>query len=329
MAKVVLGIGTSQSSILGIPPEHWADRGKKDMGSQRIFRADGTKVSYAELAAEVGDKYADRIVEPRVSAFFTGSRKAVKRLADDIARAQPDLLVVIADDQAELFDRVSMPAVSIYRGAHLTTARKDLPEGAPDWMQAWYGIHKIDRSRNYPAAPELADELIEKLIAREFDVAAVGEPVNPDKGIGHAWAFVPNMLCNGRTIPILPVVLNTWYAPNVPTLARCYKLGQALRAALDESPRDLRVGIIASGGMSHHLINEDLDRQVLKAMQTGDEATLVNLPLEALYGGTCQVRDWIVLAGALGGLKSQWAEYWPGYRTPAGTGVGLGFASWS
>jgi hypothetical protein len=34
------------------------------------------------------------------------------------------------------------------------------------------------------------------------------------------------------------------------------------------------------------------------------------------------------MAGALDGLKSEWLEYHPLYRTPAGTGVGAAFGAW-
>jgi len=34
-------------------------------------------------------------------------------------------------------------------------------------------------------------------------------------------------------------------------------------------------------------------------------------------------------AGALERLPLTWSDYQPGYRTPAGTGTGLGFALWS
>ena len=80
--------------------------------------------------------------------------------------------------------------------------------------------------------------------------------------------------------------------------------------------------------MSHHIVNEKLDRQVMTAIRAGDSETLINLPRTALRGGAGQILDWITMVGAVGGLKNQWAEYWPGYRTPAGTGCGLGFASW-
>jgi hypothetical protein len=192
----------------------------------------------------------------------------------------------------------------------------------------------IEVERHYPAAPEFANELIERLIEQEFDIAAVSEPSHPEgsighKGIGHSWAFVANRLAGGRVIPILPVILNTWYPPSVPAPARCYRLGQALRVAIEQSSRDMRVAVIASGGLSHQVLNEKLDRQFMAALQAGDAMTLTSLPRQVLRGGAGQILDWIVLAGAVETLKNQWADYWPGYRTPGGTGTGLAFASWS
>ena len=37
---------------------------------------------------------------------------------------------------------------------------------------------------------------------------------------------------------------------------RCYKLGQALRRAIESYPEDLRVAIVATGGLSHQVHGE-------------------------------------------------------------------------
>jgi 3-O-methylgallate 3,4-dioxygenase len=90
----------------------------------------------------------------------------------------------------------------------------------------------------------------------------------------------------------------------------------------------MRVAVVASGGLSHPIINEKLDRQVMTAIRAGNSETLINLPRTALRGGAGQILDWITMVGAVGGLNNQWAEYWPVYRTPGGTGIDLAFASW-
>ena len=50
-----------------------------------------------------------------------------------------------------------------------------------------------------------------------------------------------------------------------------------------------------------------------------------------LQAGTSEIRNWLVVAGAVAGtgMKITWADYIPGYRTPALTGTGLGFVRWA
>ena len=328
MAKVVLGIGAPQSPVLSIPPEHWGEFAERDK-PKILYRPNGTQVTYAQLEEEAGDRFKGIVSTQSFIKISAAAQKAVQRIKDEVAKARPDLLVVIADDQLELFEENNMPLLSIYRGAELFRKPEALPASTPQWLQGLREATTIDPARHYPGAPDFANELIERLVAREFDVAAASEPTSPGKGIGHASSFVANRFVGEKRIPIVPLMVNVRWHPHVPSTARCYRLGQALRAAIEDSPRDLRVAILAVGGMSHLLSNETLDRQVLAAMQAGDVATLINLPKESLLGGSGQIKHWIVLAGALGEMKNQWVEYWPGYRTLGGTGTGLGFAAWS
>jgi hypothetical protein len=79
------------------------------------------------------------------------------------------------------------------------------------------------------------------------------------EGEGHAIGFVHKRIMKD-VVPIVPVCINTYYPPNQPTPRRCYKLGQAIRAAVESYPGDKRVGIIGSGGLSHFVVDEALDR---------------------------------------------------------------------
>jgi 3-O-methylgallate 3,4-dioxygenase len=129
-------------------------------------------------------------------------------------------------------------------------------------------------------------------------------------------------------IPIVPIMLNTYYPPNQPSPTRCFDLGTAIRELIDDFPDDLRVGIMASGGLSHFLVNEELDREVIEALQRKDHAALKALPAKKLLSGSSEIRNWIAAAAALKDLKLDWILYVPGYRSRALTGVGLCFAHW-
>ncbi len=116
--------------------------------------------------------------------------------------------------------------------------------------------------------------------------------------------------------------------PHQPTPKRCYALGQALRQAVESWPSDKRVAVIASGGLSHFVIDEELDHQVITAMQNSDAATLTSIPKERLNSENSEIRNWIATAGAAEHLKMQLIDYVPCYRSPAGTGCAMSFARW-
>ena len=85
---------------------------------------------------------------------------------------------------------------------------------------------------------------------------------------------------------------------------------------------------MASGGLSHFVVNEDLDRQVLDACKQKDQKTLTSLPVNKLNSGSSEVRNWITVAGAAEYLQVLWHDYIPCYRSLVGTGVGVAFAVW-
>ena len=100
------------------------------------------------------------------------------------------------------------------------------------------------------------------------------------------------------------------------------------RTPSSEYPEDQRIGVIASGGLSHFVVDEQLDRDVVRALQERDYATLATLPVDRLNSGSGEIRNWICAAGALRSLRIERIDYIPGYRTRAGTGTGLCFAEW-
>jgi 3-O-methylgallate 3,4-dioxygenase len=125
----------------------------------------------------------------------------------------------------------------------------------------------------------------------------------------------------------VPVFLNAYYPPNQPLPPRCVALGEALRRAIEAFPGNARVGVLASGGLSHFVVDEAFDHSLIEALRRKDMTFFRNAPLTKLMSGSSEMRNWICLAGTLGGLEMQWVNYVPGYRTPALSGTGLCFAS--
>jgi 3-O-methylgallate 3,4-dioxygenase len=88
------------------------------------------------------------------------------------------------------------------------------------------------------------------------------------------------------------------------------------------------VAIMASGGLSHFFVDEELDRQVLDALAKNDGEALIALPAAKLESGNSEIRNWIATAGAVEHLPMHLVDYVPSYRSEAGSGVGMAFAVW-
>ncbi len=123
-------------------------------------------------------------------------------------------------------------------------------------------------------------------------------------------------------------MLNTHYPPNQPTARRCYELGSVIKRATEAWKSDARVGVIASGGLTHFVIDEQFDQELLQAMKDKDAGKISSIPQRLLNSGTSEVRSWITAAAALTDLDMELIDYQPSYRTPAATGVGMAFAQW-
>jgi hypothetical protein len=200
----------------------------------------------------------------------------------------------------------------------------------PSWYQDVRKGYAMDEVHRFPGHRAFALELISGLLDRNVDVATSAEVIDPKTaGFGHAFGFVVKRLFKGKSIPIVPVLLNTYYPPNVMSPARCVDVGRKIREVIEAMEMDCRVAIIASGGLSHFITDEDLDRKVLKGFTTGDVDLLRSIPRQALNSGSSEILNWILTAGAVSGLAVRLAEYEPVYRTPAGTGIGLGFVAMS
>lgn len=336
MAKVVLALGTSHSPILALDAPDWETRARNDRKNQHLFDVDGTELSYDQLQDRVGDKYASSAIPARWQQQDEAAERCLDRIAGDLAAAAVDVVVVVGDDEHELFTDANMPAMSVYYGDP-AISRRFVQPGDPrandpeyGWMKMVARMYGMDENRRFATRPDLARAFIERLIESGFDVAIQNSVPEPEKaGFGHAFGFVVMRLMGERQIPIVPIILNTYYPPNQPTPARCFDMGRALHAAIEEFKGDLRVAVIASGGLSHFVTNEPLDTAVLDALRSGDASTLRSIPTKLLYDGSSEIRNWIALGGMLDGLQHKWSEYIPVYRTEAGTGIGLAFGRWS
>ena len=323
MGKIILGLATSHSPMLCVPPQEWvASYGAKD-------QHDPSLPHYADLYRQNASRLAPQITPERCQERFTMVQDAMDQLAKTLQRVSPDAVIVIGDDHHEMFPEDHMPAVNIYWGEKYLNAPVDVERIAPFRRSGMWAYHPPE-PQWYPCQAELGHHVIESLIAQQFDVSH-SRSVSSDRSIGHAFNFiVRRFMAPTQPIPLVPVFLNTYFPPNQPTTKRCYALGQALRRAIESWETSKSVAIVASGGLSHFAIDEEMDQSMLAAMKQKDEARLCRWPESKFQSGTSETKTWIVLAGALEKtpLEMRLINYVCCYRSLAGTGVGAGFAEW-
>ena len=316
MARIVMGLGTSHGSQVSLTPDWWPKHGELDR----------KRTPYEELIKNARTDLAEQLTPEVWQRKYDATQKAVAELSDALQKADPDVLIVVGDDQAELFSEQAMPAIALFWGEQVVDHPRDMTNVPASRAAAMWAKH-ADHEESYPVPAALGRFIVEHLVASGFDITQMS--AQPEwRGIGHAFTFVRLRLMGDRIIPILPVMLNTYFPPNQPTAARCYALGQAIRDAVVKWPEDLRVGVVASGGLSHFVVDEELDHGVLAAIEAKDSTALGGLPEDKLQSGSSEIKNWIVAAGALSDLDFSLIDYVPGYRSDAGTGCGMAFGRW-
>ena len=321
MAQVILGIGTSHSPMLSIDHTAFPGLAARDRANPAVRDFDG-------LVREKAS-WIERELTPEVTrARHDACQAALGWLSQALAAARLDALIVIGDDQNEWFSAASQPALAIYWGDGVENLPPPVEKMNAAIRSAYWGFYGDGTNRTFPVDAALARHLVDRLThEHEFDVAHVREQPRHSP-FGHAWNFVHQRLMGERVVPIVPVMLNTYYPPNQPTPRRCYQLGRAIRECVDAWPGAGRVGILASGGLSHFVVDEPLDHDVLAMLAKHDAAGLTTLPTDRLESGNSEIRNWIAAAGALEDRDMTLVDYVPCYRSEAGTGIGAAFALW-
>ncbi|MGH6988398.1 MAG: hypothetical protein ACREFD_18930 [Stellaceae bacterium] len=331
MAQFGAAFGSSHSVMLVCQEADWI--GKFPPYDKRIMHHDfnGDLISYDDLVTAMADHAAPLITPEAISRRWHKTQAAMDHMRDELRGAALDALIIVGDDQHELFPPQHNPAIAIYHGDTIrnSAARTDLaPE---DWYRRAQQTRKEDGAAiEYPVHAGLALHLIQGLSTHDFDVSAINA-LTEGQSEGHAYAFIHRRYLKGYRLPIVPIFVNTYYDPNQPTPERCIALGRAIGALIKSYPEDIRVGFLGSGGLSHFVVDEKLDLSVIEALKRGDLDWLAKLTPKRLQAGTSEIRNWLIVAGAVAetGMKITWSDYIPGYRTPALTGTGLGFVRWS
>lgn len=327
MARIVAAFGTSHSPQLSIPAQGWKDRAVEDRRNRTLYTVpEGRHVDYDELETladpAIAKELSDEIFERRDAQNQAG----IQKVADAVAAANLDLLLVVGDDQKEAYQDDNMPGLAIFWGEKVPYYPRDFAKLPPSFAQTlWaYPRETVMYENNQPMALHIIDSLCEQGV----DVAH-SKYYKEGQSITHAVQFVTARILGDKQVPVLPVIQNTYFPPNQPRPRRSFEFGVAIRNAVESFKGDLRVGIIASGGLSHFVVDEELDRNVMKALEEKNTTYLTSIPVERIQSGTSEIRNWITVAGAASGLDCTPIDYVPCYRSTAGTGCGMGFAAWS
>lgn len=339
MAKIVYGFGSSHGPLLSTPPERWDLRAADDRRNPRHPFRGGvyTFDELVELRRGEKDFRKEMSIDVRRSRHDR-NQKALDALAQKLAEVDPDIVVVIGDDQHEWFLDDIQPSFTVYCGDQVINRALDQEKmkskspGIAVAMSAYYP----GEDHVYPVPRDLALAIIEQAMEDEFDVAISATQRTTEKGpigIGHAVGFIYRRILGDRPVPVVPILLNTYFPPNQPTPKRCYEFGRSIGRAITNwngANAGKRVAICASGGISHFVIDEEFDTRILTAIKNRDTETIFAEPNNLFQAGTSETKNWITVAGILSetALEMNLVDYVPSCRSEAGTGCGMAFATW-
>ena len=329
MAKIVFGMAVPHSGMLGQAPENWLDNAERDFKNPELWFRNRTW-TYPELEAHRGKVFEKFLTIEERTARANRCRAALDRMAAAYRRANVDVAIILGKDQKEIFPNHS-PSIAIYSG-------EDVHNGPPQ-----RAVYAPDSHVVHKCHPKLATYLLETFQANGFDLTDLLEwpenvwmerqmkqkadyPVVP-----HAYSFVYHQIMGDNPPPHVPVLMNLFYPPTQPSMARCIEFGRVLRDAILAWPEDVRVAVIASGGLSHFVNDEEFDQDILKKLASYDYEGLSAIPDGWFQSGTSEIKIYSTVMVALQhtGAQMTLVDYVPCWRTPAGTGEGMGFMYWN
>ena len=208
-----------------------------------------------------------------------------------IAQRKPDAAIVVYNDHVTsfFFDHYSAFALGV--------------------GNQWHAADEGGGARDLPTLPghaPLARHIGQSLMSAEFDLAFFQE-----RPLDHGCFSPLSMIRGGQgpwPVPVVPLAVGVLQFP-IPTARRCFKLGQALRRAIESFPEPLDVVVIGTGGLSHQVHGERAgfnnsawDQEFLQAIVC-DPERLASMRHEefAQMGGweSVEVIMWLIMRGAL------------------------------
>lgn len=237
---------------------------------------------------------AGKTGEPYWQKVFSGYEASKAWMQEQ----KPDVVFLVYNDHATAFSLELIPTFAIGTG-----------ETFPVADEGW-GPRPVPTVQGHP---DLASHIAQSVIQDDFDLTIVNK-MDVDHGL-----TVPLSLMCGAIPPdgqwpfkVIPFAVNVVQYP-VPSGMRCFKLGQAIRKAVESYDEPLNVQIWGTGGMSHQLqgpraglINKDWDNAFLDRL-IEDPAGLAAMPhidyvREAGSEGI-ELVMWLIARGAMSDIN--------------------------
>jgi aromatic ring-opening dioxygenase LigB subunit len=302
MAQIVAGMASSHAYTF-LDPTVWDKRRKK------------TRQNYADkygVEPPEQPQVQHETLDANLKRFQT-IRQTLDLFKERLHALQPDLLIVIGDDQDENFGEDNFPQFAIYVGDDFDAMDRFNPE----------------RRFHFRSDPKLGWSILEQAVEAGFDVAST-KKFAANTLLAHAHREPLVFLGCEDAVPVLPIFVNAIHVP-APSPGRCFALGQALRQILEALPGNQRVMLYASGGLSHFTagypwahysgpysvgsISETFDQRLVQMMRDGQAEQLAQLTsADLLANGDVEFRQWMVLLGVLGTRRPERLVYEPFYR---------------
>lgn len=236
-------------------------------------------------------------------------REAWQESRERLERAQPDVLIVISSEHLRTFFFNNYPTFCLGVG--------DASEGWGDGSIPAYRV---------PLYPEFTEFLLAEAIESGFDLS-----FSDDMRLDHGFMTPIHFLNPDMTRRVVPLFQNCNTTP-IPTVKRCYALGNLLRQAIERWPSNDRFAVIGTGGLSHWLgvpemgrINPEFDRAWIDLAASGRTEQLLSISSqdirrEAGNGGQ-ELLNWVTMLGAANGATGEVLVYEPVEEWI--TGIGL------
>ena len=225
--------------------------------------------------------------EPYWQNVFKGYEPSRQWIKDN----KPDVVFLVYNDHATAFSLDFIPTFAIGTAAEFQPA----DEG--------WGPRPVPKVIGHP---DLAAHIAHSVIQQDFDLTIVNK-MDVDHGL-----TVPLSLLCGQVqewpFQVIPFAVNVVQYP-VPSGMRCFRLGQAIRKAIESYDENLNVQVWGTGGMSHQLqgpraglINKEWDNRFLDRL-IDDPQGLAEVPhieyVEEAGSEGIELVMWLIARGAM------------------------------